>query len=61
MQRVRVWAEVADQHFYAYEREARRKGVPVEDLIQQTVNCLLRELEAEERTGCVEERATGVS
>ncbi|MGD2069572.1 MAG: hypothetical protein PVI57_12925 [Gemmatimonadota bacterium] len=61
MRKVRVWAEVGDKHFDAYEREARRQGVPVEALIQQTVNCLLRELESEEETGCVEERAAGVS
>lgn len=48
MRKVRVWAEVSDSHFLAYEGEAARQGVPVEDLIQRTVNCLLRELEQEE-------------
>jgi hypothetical protein len=48
MRKVRVWAEVSDSHFLAYEGEAARQGVPVEDLIQRTVNCLLRELEREE-------------
>jgi hypothetical protein len=37
--------------YEAYEGEARRQGVPVERLVQQTVNCLLRELEEEEREG----------
>ncbi len=48
MRKVQVWAEVSDSHFVAYESEAARQGVPVEDLIQQTVNCLLRELERDE-------------
>ncbi|MCK5483624.1 MAG: hypothetical protein KAJ13_07960 [Gemmatimonadetes bacterium] len=48
MRKVQVWAEVSDSHFVAYEGEAARQGVPVEDLIQQTVNCLLRELERDE-------------
>ena len=48
MRKVRVWAEVSDSHFQAYECEAARQGVPVEELIQQTVNCLLRELEQDE-------------
>jgi hypothetical protein len=48
MRKVRVWAEVSDGHYLAYEGEAARQGVPVEDLIQRTVNCLLRELEQEE-------------
>jgi hypothetical protein len=43
-----VWAEVSDSHFLAYEGEAARQGVPVEELIQKTVNCLLAELEREE-------------
>ena len=48
MRKVRVWAEVSDSHFLAYEGEAARQGVPVEELIQRTVNCLLLELEREE-------------
>lgn len=45
---VRVKAKVSEEHFRAYQAEARRRGVPVEQLIQQTVNCLLEELEREE-------------
>lgn len=52
MQRVRVWAEVSDEHFRAWQAEARRRDVPVEDLVQQTVNCLLRELEDEQDREC---------
>jgi metallophosphoesterase superfamily enzyme len=48
MRKVGVWAEVSDIHFRAYESEARRRGVPVENLVQQTVNSLLRELERDE-------------
>ncbi len=46
--RVNVWAEVSERHFHAYEAEARRRGVPVENLVQLTVNSLLRELERDE-------------
>lgn len=60
MIRVQIWAEVVDSHFRAYEREARRRGVPVERLVEQTVNCLLRELEHEEIGECVEERPASV-
>lgn len=49
MRRIQVWADLPDQHYREYEAEARRRGVPVEELIQQTVNCLLRELERDER------------
>lgn len=47
MHKVRVWAELSDEHYKAYEAEAKRRGVSVEELVQQTVNCLLRELEQE--------------
>ena len=48
MRRVQVWAELSDEHFLAYQAEARRQGVRVEELVEQTVNCLLRELEQDE-------------
>ena len=48
MPEVRVKAKVSEEHFRAYQAEARRQGVPVERLVQQTVNCLLAELEQEE-------------
>jgi hypothetical protein len=53
-----VWAEVSDSHFLAYECEAARQEVPVEDLIQQTVNCLLREFERDEEEDRCEELTT---
>jgi hypothetical protein len=46
--KVQVTAELSDEFFRSYEAEARRQGVEVEALIQQTVNTLLRELEQEE-------------
>lgn len=48
VRKVKVWARISDRHFHAYECEARRQGVPLEDLVEQTVNTLLRELEREE-------------
>ena len=51
MHKVQVWAELTDEHYEAYEGEARRQGVAVERLVQQTVNCLLKELEQQEEEG----------
>jgi len=61
MQKVQVWAEISDEHYRAYEAEAKRQGVTVEELVQQTVNCLLRELEQEEEDGCGPEQYISVS
>ena len=49
MHRIRVWAELSDEIYPAYECEARRQGVAIEKLVEQTVNCLLRELERDEQ------------
>jgi hypothetical protein len=51
MRRVQVWATVSEETYHAYEGEARRRGVNVEALVEQTVNCLLQELEREENEG----------
>jgi hypothetical protein len=51
MQRVQVWAQLSDETHHAYECEARRRGVTIETLVEQTVNCLLKELEREENEG----------
>jgi hypothetical protein len=48
MRKVAVVAELSDGFYHAYESEARRQGVKVETLVQQTVNELLKELEREE-------------
>jgi hypothetical protein len=47
--RLQVWAELSEQAYHAYEGEAQRQGVTVEELVQRTVNCLLKELERDER------------
>lgn len=49
MQRIQVWAELSDEHYRAYEAEAERRAMTVEALVEQTVNCLIRELEDEQR------------
>lgn len=51
MKKVQVWAQLSDVAYHAYEGEARRQGVEVERLVEQTVNTLLRELEREENEG----------
>jgi hypothetical protein len=48
MPEVTVRARISEQHLRDYEAEARRQGVPVETLVEQTVNCLLAELEREQ-------------
>ena len=52
MCRVQVWAELTEEHYHAYQLEAKRQGVSVEELVEKTVNCLLKELEREE-TECL--------
>ncbi len=61
MHKVQVWAELSDEHYRAYEAEAKRRAVPVELLVEQTVNCLLRELEQEEENGCGPEHLISAS
>jgi hypothetical protein len=61
MHKVQVWAEITDTHYRAYQAEARRQGVKVERLVEQTVNCLLRELEQEELDGCGPQQHISVS
>jgi hypothetical protein len=51
MRSIQVRAELSDEMYHAYEGEAARQGVSVESLIEHTVNCLLHELEQEEREG----------
>jgi hypothetical protein len=51
MPKVRIEAELSEEHLRAYQSEAARQGVTVERLVEQTVNVLLRELESEERDG----------
>jgi hypothetical protein len=51
MPRVQIWVEVSEDIYHRYEGEARRREVPVEVLIEQTANCLMKEFEAEEGVG----------
>lgn len=51
MRKVQVWAELSDDTYHAYECEARRQGVALETLVEQTVNCLLKEMVREENEG----------
>ncbi|MHC4079015.1 MAG: hypothetical protein ACYTGW_05495 [Planctomycetota bacterium] len=51
MTKVQIWVELSDDVFVAYEREAQRREVPVETLVEQTVNVLLEELERDEKEG----------
>lgn len=51
MPKIRIEAEISEEHFRAYEDEARREGVAVEMLVEKTVNVLLQELEQEENDG----------
>jgi hypothetical protein len=48
MPEVTVKARISEDHLRAYKAEARRQGVPVAMLVQQTVNCLIAELEREQ-------------
>jgi len=48
MPKIKIEVELSDTFFRAYEAEARRQGVKVEALVEQTANCLLKELEREE-------------
>jgi hypothetical protein len=49
MPEVVVKAHISEEHLRAYRAEARRQGVPVATLVEQTVNCLIKELESEQR------------
>ena len=51
MPKIRIDAEIGEEHLREYEREARRQNVPIEKVVEQTVNVLLRELEREEAEG----------
>lgn len=51
MPRIRIEADLSEEHLRAYQSEPHRQGAPVEMLVQETVNVLLRELEQEESDG----------
>jgi len=51
MRKVEIHVELDDSRFNAYESEARRRGVAMKQLVEQTVNNLMREMEREELEG----------
>lgn len=51
MPKVNVWADLSEDAYHAYASEARRQGVEVEHLVEQTVNTLLQELEHDMKEG----------
>jgi hypothetical protein len=51
MKRIRVCVNLPEERFRAYEDEAKRQGVTVESLVEQTLEVLLREEEEEIREG----------
>jgi len=51
MKRVHVWVEFADDAYRAYQREAKRQGVKVEQLVEKTLDILLREEEQKSKEG----------
>ena len=51
MPTIRVCVDITEDHFRAYQDEATRRVVSVEDLVQQMVQGLVEELDREEREG----------
>jgi hypothetical protein len=51
MPTVRVCVDITEDHFRAYQDEAGRRGVSVEELVQQMVQGLVEELDRDEREG----------
>ena len=51
MPTVRICVDISEEHFRAYQDEAERRGVGVEQLVQQMVQGLVEELDRDEREG----------
>ena len=51
MPTVRICVDITEEHHRAYKDEAERRGVSVEDLVQQMVQGLVEELDQDEREG----------
>jgi 3-methyladenine DNA glycosylase AlkC len=45
MPKVRVWAELSEEHLRRLQSEAERRKVPVEHLVELTVNKLIEDCE----------------
>jgi hypothetical protein len=51
MSKVRICVEIPDEAFRAFQDAAAREGLAVDELLERTVNNLLKELEKERRDG----------
>jgi len=51
VRRVRICVDLPEDHYRAVKGEAERRGVEVEELVQQMMQNLLQELEREENEG----------
>jgi len=51
MTKVEICIELAQEVYLGFQREAERRGVTVESLVEKTVNGLLEELQREEEEG----------
>ena len=51
MTKVRICVELNEQHYHDLEREAKRRGVPIETLVEQSVNKLIEDFETEVEEG----------
>ena len=51
MTKVKICVELSEAVYREYEREAKRREVSVEQLLEQTVHALLKENEREEQEG----------
>jgi len=51
MTKVQICVDLTEQDYRKYEREAERRGVTVESLLEQTIRALLEEVHQEEAEG----------
>jgi hypothetical protein len=51
MPKVRVWAELSEDHLRQLKDEAERRKVPVEDLVELTVKKLIEDCERAQQDG----------
>lgn len=51
MKRIHVWVEFTDNAYRAYQCEAKRQSVKVEQLVEKMLDILLREAEQKAKEG----------
>jgi len=51
MPKVRVWAKLSEEHLRQLQNEADRRKVPVEELVELTVNKLIEDCERAHEDG----------